>query len=201
MNWTREAMPHRIMYLSAMGPRAVRLSLTVIALSLPTGSCGNSTEDVDTNGNPSSTSGNAEMSATTGASTSDEPATSSVGTSSEASSEGSGTFTTGGVVCSDDPRWLCTVPVVDCENLIFRCGEVVSWYDEDGCLRPECGENDECPEDSTCWSSTDCGECLSPISTCEENVPGSCGCDGDGQCGSRVCVPDDLLATYTCNGK
>lgn len=131
--------------------------------------------------------------------TSSSSSPSSDGSSAGGSSSESGiSTTTGGSACPVDPRSTCTA-TVDCSFAAFHCGEVVSWWDAQGCLRPACGGEGECPRGSTCWRSWECDECLPPITNCYDNEAGECACSGDGVCSSAVCVPDDLLATAACH--
>lgn len=118
-------------------------------------------------------------------------------TDAETSGSGGTSGATGGSACAVDPRSSCT-EAVDCSLKPYRCGEVASWWDADGCLRPACGMDGGCPPGSTCWRSWECDECVPPIEQCHDNVAGACACSGDGVCSSAVCVPDELLATDAC---
>jgi hypothetical protein len=118
-------------------------------------------------------------------------------TGAETSGAAGTSGTTGGSACAVDPRSSCT-QAVDCSFEAFRCGDVASWWDADGCLRPACGADGECPRGNTCWRSWECDECVPPIMHCFDNEAGACACSGDGVCSSAVCVPDDLLANGAC---
>ena len=127
------------------------------------------------------------------------------GDSSTTSGESSGTSSSSGApICPDwgDPNNTCTLPS-QCTGGT-DCGDPVSFFEEDGCPRPHCdSEDDECPPGWRCFFPYACDlPCLDGRVGCSEVPDGDggsyCACSGDGSCGGRVCLREELLGPDGC---
>lgn len=138
---------------------------------------------------------------TTQAATGDADAT------DDGSSAGGSSTTSGTNACEPQPWFQCTEPF-DCRgevaqnSLIFGCGGVSSFFDDQGCPRQLCQEDGDCPAGTRCHDPVECDRCLSVNAGCgdtEYQGRTICGCAGDGACGSRVCVPTDQYPPGYCD--
>ena len=100
--------------------------------------------------------------------------------------------------CPDNPAYTCTVPV-DCENE-YDCGGPLSEADAEGCLRPRCDGEEECPDGYTCVTLGDWGSCASSSWSCEADGD-QCSCGGTADCDEDVsiCIQDEVAPPAACN--
>ncbi|MCX4240954.1 hypothetical protein [Paraliomyxa miuraensis] len=98
--------------------------------------------------------------------------------------------------CPPTPEFQCTQPVTCSEG----CGGPFSPFDEQGCLRPSCANDDGCADGETCLHPIDYGGCASSGMFCSDGPGGECQCGGDPDCGGGFCVPDDEVPALDCFG-
>lgn len=144
-------------------------------------------------GNP--TTGSTTSSATTGATTS--AGVTSDATSAGTTTDGSGS-TGGGSICDGrNDLYTCSQPN-DCGQV--DCGDYLSPWDADGCLRPACDQNGACPEGMACLRPFEWGGCLSsdPVACADQGD--ECICRGSSlpDCGGGICIPESALPPAAC---
>ena len=126
-------------------------------------------------------------------------------TASEGESLSEGSETTGPppVECTPNDNWPCTNPWECMEDVgQYRCGDISSYLDAEGCPRPACDPNQPCPEGMRChYPWVDCGRCLPTYGCGGVDMlgcdPGQCGAKGD--CNMRICVREDLYPPGYCD--
>ncbi|MBL8942785.1 MAG: hypothetical protein JNK45_06555 [Myxococcales bacterium] len=127
--------------------------------------------------------------------TGSEGATGSEG--GETSSDGSGATSS----ATEDTGNTTTTPSCDqpgnCAMYPAPCGEtcgaVESNFDDDGCLRGACQQDEECGGDERCFRGMDFGLCEASGIFCQDNAEEmSCLCSSDPECGGGHCVPAEL---------
>ena len=103
------------------------------------------------------------------------------------------TSTTGGpAACEPNPDYLCD-EVDACDD--EPCGARNSRFDAEGCLRPACAGDVDCPEGHRCHSPRLWGGCVAADFACAEDpATMRCACEGGGDCDGRYCVPEGLYA-------
>ena len=91
--------------------------------------------------------------------------------------------------CPPNPYSNCTV-APDCD--LYHCGDLDrSYLDADGCLRPRCGAEGQCPSGMHCYAPVHCGgECVELDPECSMSQ-GECQCYGQPQCGTWFCLPEE----------
>ncbi|MBC8073998.1 MAG: hypothetical protein IAG13_37105 [Deltaproteobacteria bacterium] len=74
------------------------------------------------------------------------------------------------------------------------CGVLESPYDANGCVRPECSNDDQCGADERCFVAGEFGLCEPTGLICDRmgGDAGQCSCTDDGTCDGGHCVPEDL---------
>jgi hypothetical protein len=109
-----------------------------------------------------------------------------VGDDSGASSE------SGGVPACEQSGNCTEYPA--CET--GECGALESLFDENGCLREECQDDDTCADDERCYRAIDFGGCAPSGVFCEDDeTTKSCLCGSNPDCGGGFCVPAELYPT------
>jgi hypothetical protein len=186
----------------------MRLALLVLLAG-----CGPKLDDGDASAESSSSTVHSASSSSTGTATSSTTANTASSTDasssdtspSEPSTSESSTSAGPGPLCEIDDHYMCDEVPWECFEdpwSMFHCGAPTSWFDENGCLRESCDETGSCAAGFECFSpDVVCGICLSPRPFCEETKSSSgygCSCGQDGSCGSRVCVPAELLEGDPC---
>jgi len=91
-------------------------------------------------------------------------------------------------VCEGNEDFTCA-GAYECGE---SCGDLGSRFDAQGCLRPSCGDDDECGADEFCYGG-DWGICTGSSFTCADS-DGSCECGGTDDCGGNYCVPKSSLS-------
>ena len=94
-------------------------------------------------------------------------------------------------VCPPTAEFMCPNGIGDCGPQ--PCGDMLSPFDENGCLRPQC----PCPEGSTCFAPADFGGCASGSILCYDDGAGACVCEADDDCSGTYCIPGDV-SPYPC---
>ncbi|MBX7077660.1 MAG: hypothetical protein K1X88_00650 [Nannocystaceae bacterium] len=131
-------------------------------------------------GGDTSTGGSASATSTTG-STGQTSAETGVTTA-----EGSGTD--GPASCGPGNCELFPPPCGD------ACGDLDSPFDDQGCLRTPCANDDNCGDGEVCYVGMQFGLCVSSGIACADSVENqSCDCGGDPDCSGGFCVPTDLF--------
>ncbi len=102
----------------------------------------------------------------------------------------------GPIVCPQSERFQCTGSI-DCNPM--ACGDVNSAFDEFGCLREACEDDEGCQPGEVCHTPQDWGGCASSGLFCEDGPEGQCSCGGTPDCGGRFCVPDELVPPALCS--
>ena len=77
---------------------------------------------------------------------------------------------------------------VDCGE-IYQCGGL-SRFDDFGCTRPNCSDDEDCGDGERCYYGEMFGECNSSGVFCSDDS-GECTCGQDDDCGGRYCVPEE----------
>jgi len=113
---------------------------------------------------------------------------SSSGSSDTSSGSTSASSTTGGGACPANPDFTCAAPYSCAAD---ECGGLEDRFDEDGCLRPSCGDDSECGGGEVCYRPADWGGCAGSVFACSD-MDGSCQCYGTDDCGGAYCVPESL---------
>ncbi len=96
------------------------------------------------------------------------------------------------------PEWSpCGTPVV-CGPMTHHCGERTA-IDDDGCPRPFCESNEECPAGYSCFRPNDWGDC--GAHGCYEEPSGACECGFGLDCNANAhCVPEALVPPFGLRG-
>jgi len=73
------------------------------------------------------------------------------------------------------------------------CGTLDSLFDENGCVRQECGDDDACADDERCYRAIEFGGCAPSGVFCEDDPElQTCLCGSNPECGGGFCVPQEL---------
>ena len=73
------------------------------------------------------------------------------------------------------------------------CGTLDSLFDENGCVRQECQDDDACADDERCYRAQDFGGCAPSGVFCEDDPElQTCLCGSNPECGGGFCVPQSL---------
>jgi hypothetical protein len=97
---------------------------------------------------------------------------------------------TGSVAMCEQPGNCSEYSPCDDANL---CGTLDSLFDENGCVRQECQDDDGCADDERCYLAQDFGGCAPSGVFCEDDPElQTCLCGSDPQCGGGFCVPQSL---------
>jgi len=115
--------------------------------------------------------------------------------SATAVTEGVGTMdpsSSDAMLCPDSPDGAC----LD-DSCSFSCGGSFSDFDADGCLRPRCETDRQCPEGRSCVVFSDYGQCGASSASCflDAEADNGCSCGVAGDCNRNVaiCVPEAEL--------
>lgn len=114
----------------------------------------------------------------------DPTATDGSTTDGPATATTDGPATTGAPLVCENPNFQCTQPV-DCEK--WRCGEIDSTFDANGCLRPLCAQT-PCDAGEVCFTAQATPEC--PAVTCADDGD-QCACEVAPDCAVSYCIPAD----------
>lgn len=155
---------------------------------------GTESGDGSTSDDPSA-SASMSSSASTSASSSASETASATGETSDTdpsmSTSANPTMTGGetdGPVCETEGN--CTVYPAPCGD---NCGALESEFDEAGCLRQKCGDDDQCGDGERCFVALEFGLCESSGTFCADDPESeSCSCGGDADCNGGHCVPEEL---------
>lgn len=176
--------------------QVVVLAVTTVACG-DRGSLGNYDEGTDEASGGSSTgddAASASMSSSASASASSSASANGETTDTDPtmSTSASPTMTGGetdGPICETDGN--CTVYPAPCGD---ACGSLESEFDEAGCLRQKCSNDDACTEGERCFVALEFGLCESSGTFCSDDLESeSCSCGGDADCNGGHCVPVDLF--------
>ena len=152
--------------------------------------------------NPKDMSSDSDGESSSSSSTTEDPtATASASASASASgttttttttTQGTTTMsssTTDGPGCAPDPDFTCVAPY-PCDG--GACGGLEDRFDEGGCLRPACSEDQACTGGTVCYQPSMWGGCAGSVFSCADEG-GTCSCFGSEDCGGAYCVPESLL--------
>lgn len=136
-----------------------------------------------TTGTASATDTSADASADTATESSGATdATATIGDESESSESGS-------VGMCEQPGNCAMYPA--CER--GECGTLESTFDENGCVRQECQDDDACADDERCYRAIEFGGCAPSGVFCEDDEKTElCLCGSLPECGGGFCVPEEL---------
>jgi len=96
---------------------------------------------------------------------------------------------TDGLVC--DSANNCVVYPAPCGD---NCGNLESDFDEDGCLRQKCSNDDACADGERCFVAAEFGLCESSGISCQDDPETeTCQCGGNPDCNGGHCVDAELF--------
>jgi hypothetical protein len=91
--------------------------------------------------------------------------------------------------CPDVRAFQCAEPI-DCPP--GSCGDPLSPFDADGCMRPPCTMHEQCEPGLACVRAEDYGGCASSGLYCSDDPRvGQCLCVSTPDCGGGHCLPED----------
>jgi hypothetical protein len=132
--------------------------------------------------------GATESGPTEGSGTADGSPSDSVSETTEGSSDA--TSETGNPEACMQPGNCSEFSPCDGANL---CGTLDSLFDENGCVRTECQDDEACADDERCYRAMDFGGCAPSGVFCEDDPElQTCLCGSNPDCGGGFCVPEDL---------
>jgi hypothetical protein len=76
------------------------------------------------------------------------------------------------------------------------CGALESQFDENGCVRQECQQHEQCDAGELCYRAIEFGGCAPSGVSCEDDPDRQwCSCASNPECGGGFCVPQELYPT------
>jgi len=156
--------------------RDVARLLSTLALLLATGACDPDSKKVGDE--PTMTEGSTSETSTSETSDSDDTTTTDPTSGGES-------------ICEPFEGSTCVSPSSECQNPNANCGGQNSLFTAEGCPRPSCSDDNDCPDGERCEQGF-------PSTTICSEQDGDCACEGTLDGNGSVCVPEELIPEFFC---